>query len=81
MKTKGYVREGYTQTIGDRISFADAIVDGKKTIYFEILVEDKKESVIYVLDSDMEAMRLAMSLLLKTQEEIMAKLNETTNPQ
>jgi hypothetical protein len=73
MKIKGYKREGYKQTIGDRISFAEAIVDGKKTIYFEILVEDKKESVMYVLDSYVVAMRLAMSLLLKTMEHLMMK--------
>lgn len=72
-KIKGYVREGYKQTIGDRLSFADAELDGKKTIYFEILVEYKKESVIYVLDSNVEAMRLAIALLQKTSESIMAK--------
>ena len=76
---KGYAREGYTQTIGDRISFSEAIKDGEKTIYFEILVEDKKESVLFVLDSNVEAMRLAMSLLLKVQEELMMEKNDSIN--
>jgi hypothetical protein len=67
-------KEGYKQTIGNRISFADAELDGKKTIYFEMLVEDKKEAVIVVLDSYADAMRFAMSLMVKVMEHLLGKM-------
>ena len=73
MKIRGYVREDYKYTIGDRISFADAELNGKKTIYFEMLVEDKKEAVIVVLDSYAEAMRFAMSLMVKVMAHLLGK--------
>jgi hypothetical protein len=73
LKTKGYVREGYKQTIGNSILFADAIADGKETIYFEMLVEDKKENVIVVLDSYVDAMHFAMSLMVKVMEHLLGK--------
>lgn len=73
MKIEGYVREGYKQTIGSRISFADATIDGKRTIYFEILVEDKKESAVVVLDSYTDAMHFAMSLMVKVMEHLLGK--------
>ena len=70
-KIKVYEREGYKRTYGNRISFADAIVNGEKTMYFEMLVEDKKESVVVVLNSYADAMRFAMSLMVKIMEHLL----------
>ena len=70
-KIKVYEREGYKRTYGDRILFADASVNGKKTLYFEILIEDKKESVVVVLPSYGDVMRFAMSLMVKTMEHLL----------
>jgi hypothetical protein len=68
---KVYERKGYKRTYGNRISFADAINNGKKTMYFEILVEDKKESVVVVLNSYADAMRFAMGLMVKIMEHLL----------
>ena len=69
-KIKVYEREGYKRIYGNRIGFGDAI-NGEKTMYFEILVEDKKESVVVVLNSYADAMRFAMSLMVKIMEHLL----------
>ena len=70
-KIKVYERKGYKRTYGNRIGFGDAINNGEKTMYFEMLVEDKKESVVVVLNSYADAMRFAMSLMVKIMEHLL----------
>lgn len=70
-KIKVYERKGYKRTYGDRIGFGDAIINGKRTIYFEILNEDKKESMLVATDSYADAMRFAMSLMVKIMEHLL----------
>ena len=72
LKYEEYKRKGHKVTYGNRIGIGEAIIDGKKTtIYTEILNEDKKESMVMATNSYADAMRFAMSLLVKIMEHLL----------